>query len=111
MSAEVAAIVASQSWNAQTTALAETAVFTPAADGLYRLTVYLSMSAGTGGVTPHFYFTDDAGAQTRQFDPSNVNFPVSYEMLVKAKSGDAISVSTSITGSPTYDFYATVESL
>ena len=111
MSATVPAIVASQAWNGQTSALAQTAVFTPSASGLYRLTVYLSVESGSGGATPHFYWTDDAGSQTRQFDPSNTSFPVSYSMLVKAASGDAISVSVGVTGTNTYDLYAVVESL
>jgi hypothetical protein len=111
MSASVAKIEASQSWNAQTSALSAATIFTPSADGLYRITVYASASSGSGGVTPHMAFTDDAGSQARQFDPSNVSFPVSYSMTVKAKASTNIQVSTTISGSPTYDFYAVVESL
>jgi hypothetical protein len=104
-------IEAKQQFLSQTSALAKTAIFTPTTSGLFRLTIYLNVASGTGGVTPFFYWTDTIGAQSAQFDPSNLGTPVSYTMLVYCVSGDAISVSTNVTGTNTYNLYAVVEQL
>jgi hypothetical protein len=118
MSAQVPKIESSSSFTGQTSALATTTIFTPAADGLYRVNIYMSVTAGMSipSVTAHLKWTDNGGAaqNNNQIQAAGVSpcSAATQSLPIFAKSGTNITIETSgLSGSPTYDLLVSVESL
>lgn len=111
MSAKVARVVATASFTNQSSALGTTTLFTPTADGQYRVNIYISKRSGAGFIIGTLGWTDDAGAQTNA-DQIQAPGPGCYTRYLKAKANDAITIATSYSGgTPTYDLYTCVEEL
>jgi hypothetical protein len=103
--------VASQSFLNQTGNLASTILFSPAAAGNFRVSVYAELKAGsTAVVTITFLWTDDDGAQTLAL---SLGVPGGYShdtIFIRSASG-SISVSASQSGGSTYSLYTAVEEM
>ena len=94
--------------------LGTTAVFTPTADGVYRVSVYISATAGTGSGNGQVGFVDDSeNAQSlTTFLGFFVGAPGSFSFPIKAKANHPITIGTySVSSSLTYNVYVVVESL
>lgn len=113
-------IAISASFIGKNAALAPSTIYTPAADGLYRLDYYCAASAtGVAAITPQILFTDDFGAQSVNMNPTQSGFGQANAQVVggsftfKAKAGQNVQVATSLgAGSaPTYNLYATLVQL
>lgn len=118
--ANVPEVVESASFIGKNAALAATTIYTPAADGVYRLDYYVSASAaGVAAVTPQVIFQDDFVAQTVNLNATQSGFGNSNAQCAggsftfKAKAGQNIQVATTIGagGAPTYNLYATLVAL
>lgn len=118
--ASVPVIVESYKLTGQTGALAATTIYTPAADGLYRLDYYLALAAtGVANVNPNLIFTDDFVAETVALHGTASSFGQANAQCVgdsftfRAKAGQAIQISTSVASgtAPTYNLYATLVQL
>jgi hypothetical protein len=60
----------------QTTPIPPTTLFTPTYDGIYRISVYMTLvSSNEGTWTYHLHWTDDAGDEETQHNPSPLNLP------------------------------------
>ena len=113
-----ATLVASVVLTGQTANITSTALYTPAASGLYRVSVYhLTTTAGGGTLTTAIIWTDDAKAQTTSpaanIDLANLGEAASGTSFIRATAA-AISYTatiTSKTGSPAYALFITVEHL
>jgi hypothetical protein len=81
-----------------------TSLFTPAADGWYRVNAYYTHISGTGGAQPHFYWTDEAGvSQQSQVDQAR---------SIYVKGGNPIQAdATSYAGTAVYNLRFVIESL
>ena len=111
-------IVATVSLTGQTGAIGATTIYTPAASGQYRVSVYhLVTTAGGGTLTTTIGFTDDEGAKT-SVPASNIDLAVDTQ----AQSGNVFIRSTAaaitytvtiagISGSPQFSLWIVVERL
>lgn len=111
MSALVAKLETSLDLTGQTSAYAQTNIFTPAQNGLFRLNVYV-FQPSAGGATVNFRvdFEDDQGARNLQ-KSAGLGDSVHDAFVFWAKTTTAISVRTTISGSPNYDLHLALESL
>lgn len=100
-------IVYSNKWTGQTSAIGSTTIFTPSAEGLYRISAGI-VTSGTVGVA-----TASVALQPMGESVSNLSgdFPLGNEFVFVGQSGVGISFSTSIGSSPTYDLLITIEQL
>lgn len=104
---------------AQTATKALTTIVTPSVDGTYLLTLYCSCTtAGTAGtVTPALKWNDDTTVQTLNLSAVSLTTQGSYvsqTLFVKAKAGQTIQYSATVsgaTGSPQYALYVNAKSL
>lgn len=106
-------IVATQTFSSKTAALASTAVFTPTADGVFRVSLVLeAVVAGT--VAANVSWTDGFNAQgvgsVASLDGAGNVITHTQAVAIRAKSGTSISVATVYTGG-TYNLYVVVEQL
>src|SRR3990167_1223004 len=111
-------IVATVSLTGQTGAIGATTIYTPAASGQYRVSVYhLVTTAGGGTLTTTIGFTDDEGAKTI-VPASDIDLSVDQQ----ANSGQifirstAVAITYTVTivgigGSPVYSLWVVVERL
>ncbi len=112
MSAQVAQIVASQSFLSQTSAIAATTLLTPPSGKVYRISAYITVTAGSGSVSGKLRWTDNAGAQFNGNNNAlNAPSPSTPTLTIFATSAGPITVETSISGTVTYDLLVTVEEL
>lgn len=100
-------IVYSNKWTGQTSAISSTTIFTPPAEGLYRITVGI-VTTGTAGVS-----TASVAVQPLGVGESNLagDFPMGGAFVFVGENGTPITFSTTVGGSPTYDLYITIEQL
>lgn len=103
MSASVPNIVATVNFLSQTTALATATLYTPAADGWYRVNAYYLVTAGSGSVTPTFNWNDEGG--------TNRQSQVDQARPIYVQGGQPITAAATITGSPTYNLRFVIEAL
>ena len=115
---DLAQIVAKQSWIGRSSALGSTTIYTPAADGLYRVSAYLEVASGTPSVTANIGYTDDHHTPSSTyyslgtFSSGEYNNGGTFQAYTfRAKSGDAISVSTTYGSTGSFDFYVVLELL
>lgn len=109
---DLPSIVAKQSFVSQTSSLGSTTIFTPSADGLFRISAYLERSSASF-VSCTASWTDDytsRSAIVAEVDSNGFQAGVGT-IAIRAKSGDAISVSTSYAGTDAYDLYVVIEQL
>ncbi len=117
MAASVPRIVANESFLNQTSAISPTSIFTPDADGNYRISAYIDFPSNALGVGTEIdasiTFTDDFGS--RQFDiegtPGGSGSAVRTARLT---ASNPVQVSTAYTGSPSpnnYNLFIVVEEL
>lgn len=108
MPSSVANIVATQSFVGQTVSLASTAIYTPAAAGLFRVNIYVEKT-GTGNLNPVVTWTDDYSASSKGF--TGLPFEIST-FTVRSAAASAISVAAPISsGTPTFSVYVVIEQL
>ena len=107
-------IVAKQSYTGKTAALASTAIYTPAASGVFRVSVALeNTTGGTDNVTATITWTDAYHSQTIDMQKYARGIYTSGfwgVIAIPVASGNAISISASYV-SGTYDLYVVVEQL
>lgn len=120
-------VVASASWTAQTDGIASTSLYTPSADGNYRVSVWMETSNYINNCPliehAHISWTSDYGSYTYPnsgYGPLQL-YPLAYtygSIVVRAKAGSAISFLVSLgdncsPGPPTqpYNVYVVVEKL
>lgn len=111
-------IVATALLTAQTADISATTIYTPAASGLYRVSVYhLCTTAGGGTLTTAIIWTDDYQAQTTSpasnLDLSGAGNAATGTTFIRS-TASAIQYSTSIagkSGSPQYALFVVVERL
>lgn len=109
--------VAQANRTAQAATINTTTLFTPAADGIYRINVYASCTtAGSGGTaTPVIGWRDDTTTQSLSLSAVNLTVQGSYSnqsITVKCKSGQPITYGCTVagaTGSPQYALYVNIE--
>jgi hypothetical protein len=113
-------IVAKQSWLAQSAALAATTIFTPTADGLFRVSAYIEVSVGSNrGPSAQMTWTDDHAAQNNSGLIGGVDTAGNWTIngnyatrAFRATNGNPIKIATTINaGSGTYDLYVVIEQL
>jgi len=117
---DLAQIVASQSFTAQTSALSATTIYAPSAAGFFRLNVYVDGNNGND-VGANVQFTDDRsnaqnaaitflqnGLWLNSVGDSGSLYGVT---AFRSKASVAISVSTTFFGSGSYDLYVVLEQL
>jgi len=109
-------VVASVSLTNQTTTVTLATLFTPAADGLYRISVYMSTSPTKGSTWAYaLLWTDDNKARNsgrQQLSPgafSSFNAPV--RSLAGQSMSYSISAGQSIPPGASYNVFITVEQL
>ena len=113
---EVAAIVAKQSFLNRTSSLTATTVYTPAASGLYRVSVYIETSSTAASAMVTVLYTDDyrfqqptfAQSSSGQYQAGGAMSPVAS---IRATSGNPIQVSAGFSGTGHFDVYVVVEQL
>lgn len=115
----LASVVGNVALAAQTATISATSIFTPPANGTYRLSVYaVTSTAGTGGTcTATLSWTDDIHAQT--FTTSTIDLTtggsfVQNTIYARAVTTAAIKYATTVagaTGSPQYALFVNVERL
>ena len=93
-------IVAGGSMLQKTTSITPTAIFTPAASGLYKLFIYCAVN-GSGSVALATTWQDDFSSQS-----STEN-----EVVIEAKAGSPINIAVTVSGSPTFNLYYSLVSL
>mgnify|MGYP001617977026 CR=1 FL=1 len=108
MAASVPQIVYSNSWLSQTGNISSTTMVTPSQIGMYRASVYTDV-ASTGTVDVSFGYTDDHGSQNTLYGGNGQSVGLSY--VFEAVSGQPITVSFTIGGTPTFNAYVVLESL
>lgn len=122
----VASVIANQKFTAQSAAIGSMNLFTTgSSDGLFRVSIYaVTTTAETGGgtptVTPMLSWTDDSGPQSKPV-PGFTNLDLTAlgtlsqaTFVLQGKANDAVSFSTTISGSITngqYSFYITAEQI
>jgi len=121
-------IVARVALTAQTAGIPTTPLYTPAADGLFRISVYATMSTAgsTGKWWVNTFWTDDGGAEenTAYQLPANGKAPTASCNSVGSACGPSVWVVSDKAGVPlsydveahagaagTYDVYIVVEQL
>lgn len=113
-------IVAKQSWLSQSSALAATTIYTPSADGLFRVSAYIEVSSGsTRAPSAQMTWTDDHAAQNNSGLLGGVDVAGNWTIngsfatrAFRATSGNPIQISTSLSaGTGTYDLYVVIEQL
>ena len=114
----VPAVLAKVALTAQSAVIAATNVITPPAAGLYRVSVYLVVTAaGTGGaIQANVGWKDEALAQSDSVATLStaLGARAHADFVVHAETSAAITYSTvfnSVTGSPAYSLYVTVEKI
>lgn len=111
-------IVAAAILTAQTANISATTLYTPAAAGLYRVSVYhVVTTAGGGTLTTAIIWTDDAQAQTTapatNIDLANLGEAATGTSFIRS-TASAIQYSATIagkTGNPQYALFIVVEKL
>lgn len=102
MSASVPAIVNTTNFLSQTSNFGPTTMYTPSADGWYRINPSQTKTAGSGGCTGAFSWTDENGtSQTAYIDQTRA---------IYVKGGNAITASATISGG-TWNLRYVIESL
>jgi hypothetical protein len=105
---------------AQAAAIGSTTLFTPASDGMYRINVYASCTTsavGDGTIAPTIGWKDDTTTQSLAASPLLLTTQGSYstlDVVVKCKSGNAITYLTTLVGAQTtsqYSLYVNVENI
>lgn len=110
MPASVPNIVASGSYVSQTVALTTTALYTPAADGLFRISVFYEWSAGS--INPTFSWTSDlVGANSTNAGQIQASNSFMTVFTVQGKATHALNLAVAIFSSPTWSLYYTIEQL
>lgn len=110
-------IVATQTFSNKTTALASTAIYTPSAKGVFRVSAVLECVSSGAQVQASASWTDGFAAQalgTIAFIDASGNVITKLgASAISVAAGDSISVSTSypLGGSATYNLYVVVEQL
>lgn len=111
-------IVYSNSWVGQTSYIGSTDLFTPSADGLYRLTYAgkLGSSSGFLNISPawaasgQIYYAGEGSGQT-SISPGANNYVYGDSEIIFGQAGVPIALSTTVGGTLTYDLYVTLEQL
>ena len=113
MAVSVPQIVYTNSWVGQTTALSGVSLFTPTTTGLFRITVYIEQTTSpSGAVNGKFTWADSTGSQSSpMFNSGNANIYSSTTIVAYATTSTAISLTTTISGSPSYNLYVEIEAL
>lgn len=113
MSASVPQIVASVNFLSQTSNLAASTLYTPAAAGNYRVSVYVTITAGAGSfVQATLGYTDESGAVTNNTQIEAATSSPAQACIPIYAEASAITIAVSIqSGSPTYNVRTVVESL
>lgn len=113
---DVPQIVAKQSFLAQTVGLGSTTVYTPAASGLYRISAYVETSSGTASV--YITWTDDHRAQGTgtsvilgQSNGGNFQTNGDFQVNVIRATTNPIAISSTYSGTGSYDIYVVIELL
>lgn len=111
---------------AQTTAVSSVATFTPSANGTFRIGGYINITAVTAGiVTLKVTYTDENSQSVTQIIPLTIattgavgttatvlnSNNSATDILIRAKSGGAITVLTTLANVATYDVGARIEQL
>lgn len=112
-----ATVISTVQITAQTAAITTTTLFTPAAAGLFRVSVYMdTTTTGTGTLTCTIGFSDDASTRTTQpagsVDLSGLNASTGITFI--ASGAVAITYATAIAGlagSPKYSLRIILEQL
>jgi hypothetical protein len=117
----VPVIVSKQSFINQTSSIGTTALFTPAVDGDYRISLYVSgyvvaCNSGASTLAPHVHldWTDDLKSNSNTFDLSVGNhcaWDSIQGFIIHATAGNPINVSTTVFSSDAGNYYFTVEEL
>jgi hypothetical protein len=109
-------IVAKQSYLAQSTALGSTTIYTPAAAGLFRISGYFE-STGSNGGQLNVFWTDDhraqaGGAVINTLASGGWGSNGSFQAItIRSAASNPITITTSFSGTGTYDVYVVVEQL
>jgi hypothetical protein len=108
--------VASVSVTAQTTTVPLTTLFTPSADGLFRISVYMSSSPSAGSTWAYaLFWTDDIKARNSGRQQLSPGVFSSLSVPVRGLAGQPLSYSISAGASnppgATYNLSITVEQL
>jgi hypothetical protein len=110
-------VVASPSFLAQTSSLPATPVFTPVADGSFRVSAYITSPVPATTISVAIQWTDDFNSPPNQptFSFSSGLGPTGNAgqgaVAIRAKAGTAITVLVSDPSSIEYNLYVTVEDL
>jgi hypothetical protein len=103
MSAQVPQIVATVNLLSQTAGTTTTTLFTPAANGWYRVNAYYLRTSGTGNGGATWNWTDENGvSQQSQIDQARP---------IYVQGGNPITATASYTGTGTYNLRFVIESL
>lgn len=111
---------ASVSLTAQTASVATTNILTPAANGLFEVSVVQFVaSAGTAGtLSTTIGWTDEQGAHSKviatDLDLTNASDQESGSLIIRAKTTAAITYTATVTGAtgaPTFDLFIKVRAL
>ncbi len=111
MSAKVTHIVASQSFLSQSAALSPVTLFSPAADGDFRLSFYFEQGAGATFAFARFDWTDDSGAQQKSGNSVSPGEFDQLTIMAHATANNQITIQATASGTINYSLFATVEEL
>ena len=104
-------IVATLNLTGQTSAISPTNLFTPSADGLFRVSVYIEVT-GSGVATVDFPYTDGIGGNEVGAIGGSGGSGQGNHWCIRATSGNPIQYETHInSGSPTYSLFMAVEQI
>ena len=99
MSAKVANIVFSQKYENQTSSFSTTTIYTPTADALMRLNVFVDSTLGGG--SPTFSYTDERGTPRAQTGTS----------IFRTKGGQPIQLAFVVDAGDSCNLYVVLEKL
>lgn len=112
MPAVVPDIVATSTFIDQTAAIGTTTLYTPPAAGLFRVSMYYMRQAGAGvNMNPTVAWTDRYAGHS--YNGNNIQTGVAFMTCfdVQSEASQPITLACTITGSPTYSIYITIEHL
>ena len=111
MPSSVPNIVASGSYVNQTSALGTTALYTPTAAGLFRVSVFWEWTGGSG-INPTVSWTSSrVGANSTNAGQIQASDTFMTVFTIQSAANQDISLSVAIFSTPTWSLYYTIEQL